>query len=678
MAGGKNIPSWVSEKKRKSLNNDEEYRRRIELIQDFDFPAACQRIKLTSDGQYIFATGYHPPRVRVYDVNQLSMKFERHLDSEIVDFQILTEDYSKAVFLSADRYLNFHARFGAYYKIRVPKFGRDLSYAPFTAELLVAASAPEVYRLNLEEGRFLSPLPTRSSAINCCGISPSHGLFACAGEDGGLECFDLRQKQSLGWLNAANGANASGQGLTALRFDKSGMHVAVGTSGGIVALYDLRSSIPLLTKDHMYDSPIVDIKFHSGGALGGAAADGKLRVISTDRHIIKIWDAMSGEGYTNIEPADGSDINDVAVSGDSGLVMAACDSSRIQAYFIPSLGPAPRWCTFLDSLTEELEENATPVAYDDYRFITRADLNKLGLSHLLGTPLIRAYMHGYFVDNRLYQKAKSIADPFAYEAYRQKRIEEKLEEERRSRISIIKKLPKVNAAMAARLMAHEQDAKLLSKTSIADDEQEIDNVNKSSISKGSLPSLLEDNRFKALFEDPAFAIDERSEEYRLLHPNVDPKKNEIDELLNEHFEQLGSDQSDEEKSSDGGDSVDSEDDDTVVRSAQGRTLKRSKKLRPENGVDRSAPGRRSGPRLFVAKDVASANAFREGKSLRAEKELPLGVRSRGAHSRSRQHRAGGASASHRRGNRELHFQPRLPFDKFKRGRRPPRGRGRRQ
>lgn len=36
----------------------------VELIQDFEFPAACQRIKCTADQQFIFASGYHPPRVR--------------------------------------------------------------------------------------------------------------------------------------------------------------------------------------------------------------------------------------------------------------------------------------------------------------------------------------------------------------------------------------------------------------------------------------------------------------------------------------------------------------------------------------------------------------------------------------------------------------------------------------
>ena len=33
-------------------------------MQDLEFPAACNRLKLTPDGQYLFATGSHAPRVR--------------------------------------------------------------------------------------------------------------------------------------------------------------------------------------------------------------------------------------------------------------------------------------------------------------------------------------------------------------------------------------------------------------------------------------------------------------------------------------------------------------------------------------------------------------------------------------------------------------------------------------
>jgi len=50
---------------------------------------------MSRDGQYIIATGIYKPRVKCFDVNNLSMKFERCFDSEVVTFEILSEDYSK-------------------------------------------------------------------------------------------------------------------------------------------------------------------------------------------------------------------------------------------------------------------------------------------------------------------------------------------------------------------------------------------------------------------------------------------------------------------------------------------------------------------------------------------------------------------------------------------------------
>ena len=42
------------------------------------------------------------------------------------------------------------------------------------------------------------------------GLSPVHGLFGCAGEDGVLECFDLRMKNAAGSLDAATNCGAPG------------------------------------------------------------------------------------------------------------------------------------------------------------------------------------------------------------------------------------------------------------------------------------------------------------------------------------------------------------------------------------------------------------------------------------------------------------------------------------
>ena len=86
-------------------------------------------------------------------------------------------------------------------------------------------------------------------------------------------------------------------------------------------------------------------------------------------------------------------------------------------FYVPSIGPAPRWASFLDSLTEELEESSTATVYDDYKFVTRGELDDLGLSHLVGTSLLRAYMHGYFMDARLHNKMYSLAKPYSLETF---------------------------------------------------------------------------------------------------------------------------------------------------------------------------------------------------------------------------------------------------------------------
>lgn len=58
-------------------------------------PGLSTNIRASKDGQYIMATGIYKPRVKCFDVNNLSMKFERCLDSEVVKFEILSEDYTK-------------------------------------------------------------------------------------------------------------------------------------------------------------------------------------------------------------------------------------------------------------------------------------------------------------------------------------------------------------------------------------------------------------------------------------------------------------------------------------------------------------------------------------------------------------------------------------------------------
>jgi ribosome biogenesis protein ENP2 len=183
-----------------------------------------------------------------------SSRFPLCTRPQIIDIQILSDDYSKMVFACADRSLTFHARFGGYVTTRLPKAPRSVAYHAPTADVLAVGSASEVYRcgsgrrcgavqqlcirasadthafalhpcvrLSLETGRFLTPLPSESPGLNVARVCPTHGLLAAGGEDGALECFDLRAP--LATTRLAHASGAKGGGVTCLRFDDSGMTV---------------------------------------------------------------------------------------------------------------------------------------------------------------------------------------------------------------------------------------------------------------------------------------------------------------------------------------------------------------------------------------------------------------------------------------------------------------------
>ena len=44
---------------------------------------------LASNIWLIFAPGIYPPQVKVFELRELSLKFERHLVSEIINFQVI-------------------------------------------------------------------------------------------------------------------------------------------------------------------------------------------------------------------------------------------------------------------------------------------------------------------------------------------------------------------------------------------------------------------------------------------------------------------------------------------------------------------------------------------------------------------------------------------------------------
>lgn len=272
--------------------------------------------------------------------------------------------------------------------------------------------------------------------------------------------------------------------------------MAIGTEKGKVLLYDMRYPLPLLTMNHHYRQAIHTIAFHKASR----------KLISADKKIIKIYDKDSGKLFTNIEPKTG--VNSFELCADSGLIMVPQEQQKIGTYFIPSLGNAPKWCAFLENLTEEMEESQNTSVYEDYKFLTMNELQQLNANHLIGTPMLKAHLHGFFIEMRAYQKLLSVADPFAYERYRKELIASKLNQMREKRIQLpTNKQAEVNREFVNELMKKAGDK------------------NKSG---QAAETLMSDSRFGKMFTESEFKIDRNSEAYKLIKPQESSKQRRDD------------------------------------------------------------------------------------------------------------------------------------------------------
>jgi ribosome biogenesis protein ENP2 len=65
--------------------------------------------------------------------------------------------------------------------------------------------------------------------------------------------------------------------------------------------------------------------------------------------------------------------------------MLANEGIQMTTYYIPQLGPAPGWCSFLENITEEMEDSTSMTAYQDYKFVDRSELSMYVLTGLVNS-----------------------------------------------------------------------------------------------------------------------------------------------------------------------------------------------------------------------------------------------------------------------------------------------------
>mmetsp|Transcript_13656 Transcript_13656/g.34340 ORF Transcript_13656/g.34340 Transcript_13656/m.34340 type:complete len:351 (+) Transcript_13656:95-1147(+) len=257
---------------------------------DFGFPSFCQKIKETLTGSFLISYGEYPPQVRCFDLENLSLKFERHLDSSIQNFQIISQDWQKLLFLRNDKQLEFHNKGGFHYKTKILANGVDLLFQSKNNIAYIPSTKNEIFKLDLKEGKFLNSMKNESLYTNTCsGKSLFENILAFGNSGGIIKFWDPRifQKEifkieGFKFIKKLTGKRK----ITSIRFSETNeFECFIGFENGEVILFDTRSNFPLISKEMEEPLPIMSIRMDQSGK----------KILIANCNQIKIWEKKSGK-----------------------------------------------------------------------------------------------------------------------------------------------------------------------------------------------------------------------------------------------------------------------------------------------------------------------------------------------------------------------------------------------
>jgi len=418
------LPDHYGARANRRIGTHSALKNRVDFIADFEFVGSSRQLCVSNDGLTVAVTGEYPPQIKIFDLVDLSQSTLFSLNGMPCHFQFVSDDWSKLVALRIDRKLDFFNKGGEFFTVPLPMKCRHFSYSKPTADIILASEESQLLRVNLELGQFMKPIPTTYGSANQVVISDVHQLIAAGFESGEIEFFDPRDKRSIVSVSLGNE-------VTKMAFDQTGFKLATGMSNGSVSIFDIRSSKPLYSYSHRNQSPINSIYFHPSHY-----------VISGDKRGCRIHGSDDGKFFTSFETK--YQMNSVVPFQSSGLLFATVESEKIQVMLIPELGPAPRWASFLDNIVTDVdaEKEEGMEMYQDMKFITRDDIEKFEMHHLIKSSVLKPYMHGFFIPRELYRLITDKSSSTEYGDYLKYVRDSKKEDKEKSSIQQIRSLPK--------------------------------------------------------------------------------------------------------------------------------------------------------------------------------------------------------------------------------------------
>lgn len=282
---------------------------------DLNFPIACNCMTISNDRQKLLVAGVYKPTVKFFNLKSGILKFERHIACDPLKIVCLEDDAEKFGILRDDKTMEFHVKGGLYEKVKIPYQPKDVVINKTTAELYMGGKYDEIYRFNMEQGRFLKSIPCAGATQ--MSYSQQHGLL-CAVRDNTFSVIDTRTKSAVFTRH-------SEEELLSIAQDETGLKYAIGNESGDVIEYDFRSATPL--KKQQFENFARKIQYSEKNIA--VAVNSTVRFMSED----------SSNEISTIETK--FIINDFHI--DSGFVIVGGEAAQVKIFTCLDLGKLPNW-----------------------------------------------------------------------------------------------------------------------------------------------------------------------------------------------------------------------------------------------------------------------------------------------------------------------------------------------
>lgn len=285
----------------------------VELLPKFEYPVACNDIKVTMDTKHVMSCGVYKPSIKIHNLPKQSIILERNIQNEPIEV-VPIDDIFKYGILTAGNKLELHNQTGMRCIAKVALNSRTA--VSMKDKLVVGGDRRSLPRYDLHTNKFVDALDSGLDEVFKMKVAKPCTLAVCG--TAAVHFLDTDSKK----ISASFKFNSPLKSM-----DIAGDTCYVGDEDGNIHAVDLRTQ---KTRHKAASETPVDLLKASNDFL-----------VSGGGGHLSLWKAQALVGKVGLDSA----INAIEVAG--ALVFVGLESRKMRVFYVSEMGDPPAWCSFV-------------------------------------------------------------------------------------------------------------------------------------------------------------------------------------------------------------------------------------------------------------------------------------------------------------------------------------------